>query len=167
MNIIKLVGVIKFDVPDRTKKHKNQSSWKKVAMVIFKGDVPEYYAWFINRRFNLKLNKPLRDGHITFINDRESDTNGKWEEIKTKWHGKEITVEIDLEPRTDSNDEGSTGHWWLRVPEEARESLHAIRTELGLGRPYYGLHMSIGHCNDKVIDHSKYLHRLIEKGIIK
>jgi len=69
------------------------------------------------------------------------------------------------------------------MDEEDREELHAIRAELGLGRPYYGLHMSIGRAenfvdNDKFIpgaekakemniEQSKYIHRLIKNGQIK
>ena len=166
-NIVKLTGVIKFDPKDVTKKHHKQSNWKKVAMVIFDGDITEYYAWFIFKRFNLKLNKPLRGAHVTFINDRESDILGDWESVKKKWHNKKISVTLDLEPKTDSDNDGSSFHWWLKVPEEDRVELHSIRTELGLGRPYFGLHMTIGHANEKNIEHSKYLHRLIKKNIIK
>tara|TARA_R110000772_G_scaffold184082_1_gene295179 strand:+ start:474 stop:986 length:513 start_codon:yes stop_codon:yes gene_type:complete len=164
---VTLKGIIKFDPKDKTNKHEAQSEWKSTAMVLFGGDITQYYAWFINRRYNLVLNKPLRGAHVTFINDRKSDMNGKWDEIKAKWHNKEIEVVIDLDPRTDSNDEGSKGHWWFVVPEEDRKQLHGIRTELGLGRPFFGLHMTIGHANEKHILHSKYIHNLIQKGFIK
>ena len=58
-NIIKLTGKILFDPEDVTNKQANQSSWKKVAMVLFDGDVCEYYAWFIKKRFNLSFIKLL------------------------------------------------------------------------------------------------------------
>lgn len=166
-NTVKLVGTIKFDPKDKTKKHANQASWKKIAMVMFEGDITEYYAWFIKRRFNLPLNKPLRGAHITFINDKASDITGSWDKVKKKWHNKKVEVVLDLNPKTDSNNKGSTLHWWLKVPEDDRKLLHGIRAELGLGRPYWGLHMSIGYANEKNAEHSKYLHRLVEKGIIK
>lgn len=57
---ITLSGKIVFDVEDYTRKHKLQSSWKKVAMVFIDGDVCEYYSWFLQRRYNIILNKPLR-----------------------------------------------------------------------------------------------------------
>ena len=60
MNKIRLTGKIGFDPQDYTKKHQSQASWKKIAMVFFDGDIPEYYGWFIERRYNLVLNKPLR-----------------------------------------------------------------------------------------------------------
>jgi len=161
-NMIQLKGKIIFDPVDKTTKHNNQASWKKVAMIVFEGDICGYYAWFINKRYSLTLNKPLRGAHITFINDRGSDMNGLWEDVKAKYNGTEINVIIDVDPRTDSDEPNSTGHWWLNVPEEARVELQGIREELGLGRPFYGLHLSIGHANEKNIEHSAYIHRLIK-----
>jgi hypothetical protein len=32
---------------------------EKMAMILLDGDVTEYYAWFIQKRYNLILNKPL------------------------------------------------------------------------------------------------------------
>jgi len=162
-NVIKLRGIIKFDPKDVTKKHLKQSNWKKIAMVMFEGDICEYYSWWVNRRYNLKLNKPLRGGHITFINDRSSEIKGDWSEVKKKYNNKPIDIILDLTPKTDSNNKGSTYHWWLSLPEKNRKELHDIRLELGLGRPYWGLHMTIGHANPKQIEHSKYLHRCLTR----
>jgi hypothetical protein len=83
-----------------------------------------------------------------------------WEETKKKWHGKNIPLVIDLDPRTD----GRT--WWFNIPHEERELLQSIRSELGLGKPFFGMHMSIGYANEKNIEHSEYLHELIKKGFI-
>jgi hypothetical protein len=182
-NKIKVEGKIIFDPIDVTKKHQKQSSWKKVAMVHIGSDISEYYAWFIRKRYNINLTPPLRKAHITFINDRASEMNGKWKEVKKKWDGKKITITLSVDPRTDSDEPNSDAHWWLNVPEEDREELHDIRAELGLGRPFYGLHMSVGRAvnmvdDDKFIpgvkkakemnvEQSKYIHRLIKKGIIR
>lgn len=176
-------GRIVFDPKDVTAKHHKQASWKKIAMILIGSDITQYYAWFIRRRYNINLTPPLRKAHVTFINDRESDTNGKWEEVKKKWNGKEIDVVLSVDPRTDSDDPKSDAHWWLNVPEEDRADIHAIRAELGLGRPFYGLHMSIGRAVDMVdddkfipgvkkakemnVEQSKYIHRLIKSGLIK
>ena len=141
-------------------------------MVFFEGDVAEYYAWFIKKRYNLTLNKPLRGAHISFINDSMNDLsqNGllsadeveiKWEEVKKKWDGKKIEIVLDLDPRTNSE------HWWLNIPHEERGQLQSIRDELGLDRPFFGMHMSLGYANDKNIHHSRYIHDLIKKGFIK
>jgi hypothetical protein len=169
---ITLTGKIGFEPEDKTKKHKNQASWKKMAMVFLDGDICEYYAWFVMRRYNLPLNKPLRGAHISFINDsmRDLTQNGKiseqealnkWEEAKNKWDGKEIEIVLDLNPKTDDRT------WWLNIPNDERNGLQAIRNEIGLGRPFFGMHMSIGYANEKNIDHSVYIHELIKKGFIQ
>ena len=172
MERLKLEGNIRFDVEDKTKKHLNQASWKKIAMVMVDGEICEYYSWFIKRRYNLSLNKPLRGAHISFINDSMKDLtqNGEkslelalnaWEETKKKWHGKTVPLVVDLDPRTD----GRT--WWFNIPNEERELLQSIRTELGLGRPFFGMHMSLGYANEKNIEHSEYLNSLLKNGYIK
>ncbi len=141
-------------------------------MVFIDGDVTDYYSWFIQKRYNLILNKPLRGAHISFINDSMKDMslNGQrtieevdilWEEVKKKWDGKIIPIVLDLDPRTDDRT------WWLNIPHDERGVLQGIREELGLGKPYWGLHMSIGYANEKNIDHSLYIHRLLKQGLIK
>lgn len=146
-NCIKISGTIVFDPANVTNKQERQSEWKKVAMVLLepklnraKGDkgLADYYAWFIKKRYNLPLHRPLRDAHVTFINDRASDMNGKWEDVKSKWQGKKIDIILNVDPRSDGL------NWWINIPEEHRKELHAIRAELGLGRPHWGLHMTIG-----------------------
>ena len=168
---ITLTGKIGFEPEDKTNKHKAQSSWKKMAMVFIEGDVCEYYAWFLQKRYSITLNKPIRGAHISFINDSIRDltqNNDKseeeilqlWEDVKLKWDGKEIDIVLDLNPKTDDR------IWWLNIPNEEREGLQAIRNELGLGRPYFGMHMSIGYANEKNIEQSVYIHELIKKGFI-
>jgi len=171
MNTITLNGNISFEPENITKKHNLQSSWKHIAMVFFDGDLAEYYAWFIKKRYNLVLNKPLRGGHISFINDSFNDMslNGKrsieevkqvWENVKGKWDGIELPIMLNLEPCSDEK------HWWLNVSHEHRDELHGIRAELGLGKPFWGLHMSLGYANEKNIEHSKYINKLIKMGLI-
>ena len=170
---ITLTGRIGFDPQDKTNKHLIQSSWKKIAMVFIEGDVCEYYAWFIEKRYSIVLNKPLRGGHISFINDSMSDLSldgtrtteeieAVWKATKKKWDGKKIEIVLDLNPRTDDKS------WWLNIPNEEREGLQAIRNELGLGRPYFGMHMSIGYARPGIMEeHSKYIHESIKQGFIK
>ncbi len=169
---ITLTGKIGFEPEDKTNKHLFQSSWKKIAMVFIEGDVCEYYAWFLKKRYNITLNKPIRGAHISFINDSIRDltqNNNKseeeilqlWEDVKAKWDGKEIDIVLDLNPKTDDR------VWWLNIPNEEREGLQAIRNELGLGRPYFGMHMSIGYANEKNIEHSTYIHESIKQGFIR
>ena len=170
-NRITLTGKINFEPEDKTKKHLNQASWKKIAMVLIDGDICEYYAWFIQKRYNLILNKPLRGAHVSFINDSmrdltqngkisEADAIAKWEEVKKKWNGKKIDIVLDLDPKTDDRT------WWLNIPHDERDGLQEIRSELGLGKPFFGMHMSIGYANEKNIEHSVYIHESIKKGFI-
>ena len=168
---ITLTGRIGFEPEDKTNKHLLQSSWKKIAMVFIEGDICEYYAWFLQKRYNITLNKPIRGAHVSFINDSIRDLTKNndnleeeilqlWEDVKTKWDGKEIDIVLDLNPRTNGR------IWWLNIPEEEREGLQAIRDELGLDRPFFGMHMSIGYANERNIEQSVYIHELIKKGFI-
>ena len=54
-------------------------------MVFIDGDVSEYYAWFVKKRYNLTLNKPLRGAHVSFINDsmRDLSQNGQKEQRRS------------------------------------------------------------------------------------
>lgn len=146
--LLKLKGRIEFQPEDKTKKHKNQSSWKRVALIKTEDDLSEYYSWFIKKRFNLTLNKPLRGSHITFINDSEQEVP-LFEEAAYLFNDKEINFYIDLEPRSNGK------HWWLRVYCSESE---AIRVVCG-GKPesYFSLHLTIGFANERNIEHSKYI----------
>jgi len=166
---IKIQGTIVFDPVDKTEKQKQQSIWKKVAMVMLEGELCEYYSWFVKKRYNLELNKPMRNAHVTFINDSYKDMGkgtevqkeAKWQEVKKKWNGKKVDVYLDLGLKTDGE------HWWLRVTPEQRTTFDEIRSEVDLDRPYWGMHMTIGYANNKNIQHSQYIHDMIKKGYIK
>jgi len=186
-------GKIVFDPEDRSNKHKKQGSWKKIAMVFIKGEICQYYGWFLKRRFNLILQPPMRGAHVSFINDRWADFDGKneaeklalWKEVKKKWDGKYINITVDVSDlKTMSDGE----HWWFILDQDHRGQLHDIRAELGLGRPYYGLHMTIGkavdtkpaidneHTTDRNnarramsmnLEHSRWIYSSIKKKFIK
>ena len=168
INEITYKGIIHFDPEDKTRKHLKQSEWKKIALIMFDGDMCDYYAWFLKKRYDIVLNTPIRKSHISFINDSISDikkglncdditAQKSWNALKKKWNNVEIEVALDLDVRSDSN------HWWLNIPQNKRDFLHSIRNEIGLGRPYFGLHMSIGYANDKNIEQSKYILNLINQ----
>tara|TARA_B100000963_G_C22631433_1_gene675125 strand:- start:1745 stop:2335 length:591 start_codon:yes stop_codon:yes gene_type:complete len=156
-NEIKLCGKIEFDPPDITNKHCEQSSWKKVAMITLepydraKGGICDYYSWFLKKRFNISLLRPVRGAHITFINDHIKDINENWESVKKRWHSKSVDVVLNVEPKTDSSSEKEstiTHNWWLNVPQEHRVDIQKIRDELGLGLPFFSLHMTIGRAEN-------------------
>ncbi|MCK9446881.1 hypothetical protein M0Q50_08540 [bacterium] len=161
-NTITYKGIIHFDPEDKTNKHKNQSSWKKVAMIMMDGEICEYYRWFIEKRYGLKLLKPLRGPHISFINDSVKDiiknsglnikdVNILWNKLKEKYEGKEIEIVLDLDIR------GNSKHYWLNIPNEERNLINSIRKEIYLGRSFYSPHLSIGYVNEKEISNSEYI----------
>ncbi len=135
-------------------------------MIEIQDDSSSFYAWLIEKRFNIQFNPPQRGSHITFINDSIKDLSldGKlskqevqsnWEKVKSKWDGKIIEIKHLVDPRTDDN------HWWLNIDNEDRTELHAIRAELGLGRPFWGLHMTVGIIHPHSIEHSTYIHKTL------
>lgn len=171
MDRITYTGKILFEPENVTKKHDAQSSWKKMAFVLIEGEITDYYSWFIKKRYNLPLNKPLRGPHISFINDSIKDMsldgqrsneeiNNLWEAVKTRWNGKEVQIVLDLSPRS------SASHWWLNAPHNMNKTLLEIRKELGLSEPYYKLHMSIGYPNEKNKEHNIYIVNGIINGFI-
>ena len=91
--MFELIGKIEFDPVNVTKKHNKQASWKKTAMVKFDCDIWEYYSWFLKKRFNLYLNKPLRGTHLTIINDKfDPETEYLYDQGRQLFHGKEIRI---------------------------------------------------------------------------
>jgi len=146
--LIKCTGIIEFEPEDKTKKHLNQSSWKSVVIIKTNDDLCEYYSWFIKKRFNLELNKPLRGSYITFINDRHTDLPN-FNKVKTLFDGKEITFYIDIEPRTNGE------HWWLRVYCSEAEDIRTLCGTTAI--PYFQFHLTIGYATGLRLDHSKYI----------
>ena len=172
MQTITLIGKIEFEPEDMTKKHREQASWKRIAMVNFNDDVALYYAWFIKKRYNLELNRPIRGAHISFINDSlkdltqngkisVKDANNTWDKVKAKWDNKNVPITLEISPRVGKQ------FWWLRVADESRYDLQGIRAELGLGKPHFDFHMTIGYANEKNRFHNDYIHGLLKKGLIK
>ena len=151
--VFKVRGILDFSPQDKTKKHASQASWKRVAMIRTECELDRYYAWFLKKRFSLELNSTLRGTHVTFINDKMDAKT--FEQFAQIFNGKEIDFYVETEPR--SNGE----HWWLRVHCPEAES---IREVMGLSRePYFDFHLTIGHANEKNIDHSKYILEVCKK----
>lgn len=146
--LIECIGKCIYQPAELTKKHISQSEWLKTALLVTECDLHLYYAWFIQRRFNLKLNPPIRGTHITFISDRIENDEDYVRSLE-KYDNKEILFYIDPDPRTNG------AHWWLRAyssdAEDARE-LAGLKRE-----PHFPFHMTIGMANEKNIEHSKYI----------
>ncbi len=143
-------GILDFEPLAITKKHHSQH-WKHTAIVKVDCDIHSYYSWFLLKRFNLKLNKPLRQAHVTFISDRIENLD-LYKECAKKWHDKKVDFQYD-----NVNVRSSGEHWWLRVYSKELEDL---REECGLDRvPYLAFHLTMGMANEKNIDHSNYIVR--------
>lgn len=158
MRNLVIIGKILFDPDNVTRKHNRQADWKRIAMVKFDGEITEYYAWFVERRYGLTLNRPLRGAHVTFVNDSIKEIRGgdkKWKEVKKKWNKKEIEVILNPDVRTNGE------HWWIRIDQTPE--LWQIREELGLDKPFWSFHMTIGYANERNIDQSEYILNLIQK----
>lgn len=150
---LKASGKLIFDPDHKTNKHRDQGSWKKTAMIFIDGDISEYYAWFIRKRFNLELSKPLRRSHVTVINDKFK-YDVMFQEAKNNYNGKIIEFEYNTDVRSDSK------HWWLPV---RCEMIGDIREAAGLNRkPFYDLHLTIGRPHERHEEHSKYIHDVIK-----
>lgn len=146
---LKDCGKIKFDPKILTKKHKSQDGWKNVAIVELSGDICEYYKWFIEKRFHIRLKQNIRGPHITIINDQKGDEN-LYQTAKNKWDGKIIEFEYDLNRiRTDKK------HWWISASSPV---FSKIRVEAGLGEKYYyGFHITIGAIHEHDIYNMDYI----------
>jgi hypothetical protein len=150
--MLELIGKIEFDPVNVTKKHNKQASWKKTAMVKFDCDIWEYYSWFLKKRFNLYLNKPLRGTHLTIINDKfDPETEYLYDQGRQLFHGKEIRIKYDP-TLIRANDKG---HWWINAQSDDAKN---IRSVMGLTPdPYFGFHITIGLATHLQLDHSKYI----------
>lgn len=163
---IKYQGLIHFNPVDVTKKHQKQSDWKRIAMINFEGEICQYYSWFLNKRYGIMLNKPLRNAHVSFINDsiydiqkalNKKDIDADWENLKAKYNRKPMEIELDLFIKSNGK------HWWINVSESSRIELNKIRSEIGLGKPFFGLHMSVGYVNEYYEEQSNYILNICTK----
>ncbi len=155
--LIEVTGNIKFEPEHVTKKHIKQYDWKRTAIVHTECDLYLYYAWFIRKRFNLELIRPLRGTHMTFIN--EVVDYEKFEEAKKIFDNKPLKFYHGIEPRSNGD------HWWLRAYSQEAEE---IRTMLGLERhPFFTFHVTIGRAAENILPHSRYiLEKCKEFGIL-
>jgi hypothetical protein len=148
--MLEIRGILEFDPVNVTKKHLAQSSWKRCAMVRFDCDLYAYYAWFLEKRFNLKLNKPLRGTHLTIINDR-FESFSDYSKARELFHGKEISVEFD--PSLIRSN--MKGHWWINADSQDARNIRQI---IGLDpNPYFGYHITIGRATHLQLEHSNYI----------
>jgi len=168
--MFKVKGILEFDPVDVSKKHAQQSTWKKVAMVRFyEDDTCKYYKWLLEQRFGLRipdtnvfewrgrLNDPVRGTHVTAINDIVDDEI--YLQAKDMFHGKE--VEITYDPTLiRCNTKGDKMWWHIKVYSD---DIMNIRNVMGLGAPFHSLHMTIGLVNPTFIEHNEWVVKSCEK----
>lgn len=156
--MFEISGKLVFDPINVTKKHQSQSEWKKTAIVKFDCELYSYYSWFIEKRYSIKLNKPLRGTHITFLNEIVDDNT--YLQAKELFNSKKVNITYDPTYIRTNN----KGHWWLKVYSQDIEN---IRITMGLDpKPFYGLHLTIGNATHLQLEQSLYIKKLIELNII-
>lgn len=153
--MLEISTTILFDPINLTDKHEKQSEWKKTVVCVTDSEIDKYYAWFLERRFNLVLNRSIRKAHITIVADRITDKE-KYQQAKEIFNGKEIIFKYDPEEiRSNGTD------WWIKV---YNTDIEAIREFAGLERkPFFNLHCTIGYANEKNLFHSQYILQQILK----
>lgn len=142
---------IHFDIPHVTKKHVAQSTWKTTAVAQIEGDLAGYYAWFIYKRFGLKLIKPLRKSHVTFVNDSSTEIINL-DAVKELWDTQPVEIVLDRLIRTNGK------HWWLKA---FCDKFDIIRASLGLGKPWFSYHLTLGKIKDEDLRASEYFHDVL------
>jgi hypothetical protein len=164
-------GILEFDPVDVSKKHAQQSTWKKVAMVRFpkEDETFSYYKWLLEQRFGVRipdtnvfewkgrLNDPVRGTHVTAINEIIDDEI--YLQAKEIFDGKEVSITYDP-TLIRCNKKGDKMWWHMKVYSD---DIMNIRTAMGLGAPYHSLHLTIGLVNPKFIDHSEWIINSCEK----
>jgi hypothetical protein len=145
-NWLKTYGKVIFDVDNLTKKHQNQSSWKSHVIAFIKDDLDSYYRWFLKKKYNIDLIKPIRGSHFTIVNDK-TDEIKNWDKIKKEYNEKSIEIWYNVDVRS------NTKHWWLKAFSKDAD---IIRNKLGLSQPFYSPHITIGLTNKRNIQASNY-----------
>ncbi len=159
MGTVRVTGRMVFDPRHVSRKHEKQASWKATAVLQLPGEDHLFYSWLVRRRYGLELNRPARGSHVTFVNDRSSSMRlGAWDWARNDLNGTEASVTLSTDLRTNGK------HWWLPVIESTE--LSAVRRWLGLAPvPFWPMHMTVGHANERNIEHSEHLHGMLRKGL--
>lgn len=105
------------------------------AWIIAKCDdsLVEYYRWWYDRRYHIKLMRPKYGAHISLVRgEEEGITNGGW---TRNMEGPEITFNYSNDLLTVEN------YVWMPV---WGDDLLRIRREVGLSDPIKPFHMTVG-----------------------
>lgn len=98
-----------------------------------KGDVQDYYAWYVKQKFGIKLHvRSLWGAHVSVIRGEQIKKN---QHTWGKREGELITMKYTHNIYTNGE------HWWLNVE---CEELANIRGHYGLGTNKKWFHLTIG-----------------------
>jgi hypothetical protein len=93
--------------------------------------IPEYYRWWVRKRFGLQLHPPAFFPHITIVDGkRHHDKNSFWKKYQNRTIEFEYNVEFEQ-------------HWKFWTLPVRSTQLEQIRTELDLN-PNYNFHITFG-----------------------
>lgn len=99
----------------------------------------DYYAWWVEKIFGYKLQKPKHGTHITVIREEEINEH-LYDSLWEKDQNKEIIFEYSNKIETNGE------HFWIPIKCDI---LLDIRENMGLCRkPIFSLHMTIGRLKD-------------------
>jgi hypothetical protein len=147
-------GRIVVNPENKTRKHISQAGWKRVIYIELEEDLSALYRWFIFKRYNLRLTKPLRNTHMTLVNDKVDDRT-LFDKVSQDLSGSIVKVSVYLDIETDGI------RWWLKSESEEAEK---IRVFLGLDpAPYFPYHITIGNVFNKDLEHAEYIRNIISK----
>jgi len=122
-------------------------------------DIVEFYSWFLEREFGIKLQRPAFGAHVSLIRGEKPTNEKKWEDAQKKWEGTQLKLKYWSPPRTNGK------HWWLRLSDESE--LENIREEIGYSKKgMWILHLTIGMPNPKYLDQSYYIWSLYKQNLL-
>ena len=154
MKTIKSHGIITFD-PESIKDPSGKMFKPWWMIIKVDGDIVEYYSWWLEKRFGIKLQRPAWGAHISVIRNEESPV---WDKFKEKLNNKEIIFEYIPEPRSNGK------HWWLKVTSD---EILKIREDMGyLEDMKFAPHLTIGMPTPKTLDQSYYIWELYKKNLL-
>jgi len=146
------VGKYAFDPLALTKSADLFKPWWVIIQL--SDDTSDYYRWFVEKRYGLKLQRPAWGSHISVIRGEET-TQEKWNSYKKEYDGKPVKFTHQSELRSNGK------HWWIRIiSEEAKD----LRENMGYPRDgLWGLHLTIGMPIPRFEQQSYDILRRIEK----
>lgn len=156
--LFKSKGKIKFDpkaIRDPSSKM-FKPNW--VIVTLEENDIVEYYSWFLEKEYGIRLQRPAFGPHISLIRG-EPINEDLWKIGKGKWDGHEVEFQYISPPRTNGK------HWWLRIFDETE--LERIRTDIGYDKKgMWVLHLTVGTPVPRHLERSYKVWNLFKKGLL-